>query len=353
MSKFWSKALQGVTPYTSGEQPKDQKYVKLNTNENPYPPSPKVLDVIKSFDLDTLRLYPDADTLDVKNAVANFYDVTVQNVFVGNSSDEVLALSFLSFFITDKPLVFPDISYSFYPVYCDLYKITPSLSPVNENFDIDFDSFPTENGGVIFPNPNAPTGKAVDLATIEKVVQKHANSVVIVDEAYVDFGAESAIELTKKYNNLLVIHTLSKSRSLAGLRVGYAIGHEDLITGLNMAKNSFNSYPLDRIAIAGATAAINDRDYFEECCSKIIKTREWATTELEALGFKVIPSAANFFFVSPNGKYRAQDLYLDLKEKGVLVRYWNKPKISDWVRITIGTDEEMKILIAKIKELLD
>lgn len=353
MNQFWSKALVGLTPYTSGEQPKDQRYVKLNTNESPYPPSPKVIEAIKNFDIDTLRLYPDADTMDVKNAVAQFYDVSSKNVFVGNSSDEVLALSFLSFFINDKPLVFPDISYSFYPVYCDLYKITPSLSMVNENFDIDFDSFPTDNGGVIFPNPNAPTGKAVSLETIEKVVQRHAHSVVIIDEAYVDFGAESAVQLTKKYPNLLVVHTLSKSRSLAGLRVGYAIGHEGLISGLTMAKNSFNSYPLDRIAIVGAAAAIHDREYFDTCCAKIIATREWATKELEAIGFKVIPSTANFLFASPNGKYSAHDLYLDLKEKGVLVRHWNKPKIADWVRITIGTDEEMKILISKIKMLLD
>jgi len=353
MRRFWSKALVGLTPYTSGEQPKDQKYVKLNTNENPYPPSPKVIETINSFNLETLRLYPDPETTDVKDAVSEIYDVLPQNVFVGNSSDEVLALSFLSFFITDNPVVFPDISYSFYPVYCDLYKITPIQVPVNENFDIDFDAFPKNNGGVIFPNPNAPTGKAVDLATVEKVVAAHPDSVVIIDEAYVDFGAESAVQLTKKYPNLLVIQTLSKSRSLAGLRVGYAIGHEDLIAGLNMAKNSFNSYPLDRIAIVGAAAAIRDRDYFDKCCSKIIETRTWATKELESLGFKVIPSAANFIFASPNGHYRAQDLYLDLKEKGVLVRYWNKPKISDWVRITIGTDEEMKILIQKIKELLD
>jgi len=353
MNRFWSKALDGLTPYTSGEQPKDQKYVKLNTNENPYPPSPKVIESINSFALDSLRLYPDPDTTDVKKAVADFYDVEMKNVFVGNSSDEVLALSFMSFFINDKPVVFPDISYSFYPVYCDLYKIKPLQVPVTADFSIDFDAFPKDNGGVIFPNPNAPTGKAVDLSTVEKVVAAHPNSVVIVDEAYVDFGAESAVALTKKYPNLLVVQTLSKSRSLAGLRVGYAIGHEDLIIGLNMAKNSFNSYPLDRIAIVGAAAAINDRDYFEECCKKIIATREWATKELESLGFKVVPSAANFFFVSPNGKYRAQDLYLDLKEKGVLVRFWNKPKISDWVRITIGTDEEMKTLIAKIKELLD
>ncbi len=353
MNRFWSKALVGLTPYTSGEQPKDQRYVKLNTNENPYPPSPKVAEAINAFQIDSLRLYPDPDTTDVKNAVADFYDVNPRNVFVGNSSDEVLALSFMSFFINDKPVVFPDISYSFYPVYCDLYKIKAHMVPVKSDFSIDFDNFPSDNGGVIFPNPNAPTGKAVDLATVEKVVAAHPNSVVIVDEAYVDFGAESAIQLTKKYMNLLVVQTLSKSRSLAGLRVGYAIGHENLITGLNMAKNSFNSYPLDRIAIVGAAAAIKDRAYFEECCSKIIATREWSVKALEEIGFKVTPSAANFIFASPNGKYSAHDLYLDLKEKGVLVRYWNKPKISDWVRITIGTDEEMKILIKKIIELLD
>lgn len=353
MSKFWSKALQGVTPYTSGEQPKDQKYVKLNTNENPYPPSPKMVEAVKNMDLDRLRLYPDPDTGSVKEALASFYDVDAKNIFVGNSSDEVLALTFMAFFITDKPLVFPDISYSFYPVYCDLYKIEPALVPLKEDFTIDFDAFPKENGGVIFPNPNAPTGIAVDLATVEKVIQDHPDSVVVVDEAYVDFGAESAIPLTKKYNNVLVVQTLSKSRSLAGLRVGYAIGSDELIEGLNMTKNSFNSYPLDSVAITGATAAIEDKEYFDECCKKVMDTRTWAVKELEELGFTVLPSAANFVFASPGDQYSAEDLYLNLKAKGVLVRFWNKPRIKDWVRISIGTDEEMKILIEKTKELLN
>ncbi len=351
MSKFWSKALQGVTPYASGEQPKDQQYVKLNTNENPYPPSPKVTEAIRAVDTDTLRLYPDPDTTEVKAAVAEFYDVDPKNVFVGNSSDEVLALSFMSFFIKDKPLVFPDISYSFYPVYCDLYKIEPHLVPLTEDFSIDFDAFPKENGGIIFPNPNAPTGKAVDLETIENVIKSHPDSVVIVDEAYVDFGAETAIPLTKKYDNVLVVQTLSKSRSLAGLRVGYAIGSDELLSALNTAKNSFNSYLLDRVAIAGSVAAIEDREYFEKCCQKVITTREWAVKELEELGFTVLPSAANFVFASPGERYKAEDLYLNLKDKGVLVRFWNKDRIRDWVRISIGTDAEMTTLIEKIKEL--
>jgi len=350
--KYLSTKLQGLTPYASGEQPKDQKYVKLNTNENPYPPSPKVTEAIRTVDTDILRLYPDSNTTKVCDAVADFYNVESKNVFAGNSSDEILALAFMAFFQNDKPLVYPDITYSFYPVYCDLYGITPHLVPLKDDFSIDFDAFPEDNGGVIFANPNAPTGKSVSLETIESVVKRHSESVVIVDEAYVDFGAESAIELTKIYDNVLVVHTLSKSRQLAGLRVGYAIGSEALITCLNTVKNSFNSYPLDSVAIAGAVAAIEDRDYFEECRQKVISTREWSVEKLESLGFTVIPSTANFVFASPNDLYSAEQLYLDLKERGVLIRYWNKPRISDWCRISIGTDEEMKILIDTIEQLL-
>ncbi len=350
--KFLSKKLDGLTPYASGEQPKDQKYVKLNTNENPYPPSPKVTEAIRNFNTDILRLYPDSNTTKICDSVANFYDVDSKNVFAGNSSDEILALAFMAFFQNDKPLVYPDITYSFYPVYCDLYGITPELIPLKDDFSIDFDAFPTDNGGVIFANPNAPTGKSVSIDVIEEAIQKHSESVVIVDEAYVDFGAESAIELTKKYDNVLVVHTLSKSRQLAGLRVGYAIGSEDLINCLNTVKNSFNSYPLDSVAIDAAAAAIDDREYFEECRKKVISTREWSVKKLEELGFTVIPSSANFVFASPNDVYSAEKLYLDLKKRGVLIRYWNKPRISDWCRISIGTDDEMKVLIDTIKELL-
>ena len=352
MNKFLSTKLSGLKPYVAGEQPKDQKYVKLNTNENPYPPSPMVKDAVNRVNINSLSLYPDPDSTDIKNAVSNFFNIKPENVFPSNSSDEILALSFMAFFQNDKPIVFPDISYSFYPVYCDLYNIEKNLIPLKEDFSIDFESFPSDNGGIIFPNPNAPTGKDVPLTVIEKILKNNPNSVVIVDEAYVDFGAETAVPLINKYENLLVIQTLSKSRSLAGLRVGFAIGSKELIACLNAVKNSFNSYTIDKIAIAASVAAINDVEYFKSNCSKIIKTRDWVTKELETLGFKVLPSKANFIFVSPGEKYRAEELYLNLKSKGILIRYWNQPRIKDWCRITIGTDSQMESLINAIKELI-
>lgn len=352
MNNFLSSKLAGLQPYVAGEQPKDQKYIKLNTNENPYPPSPKVGEAIHSMDADSLRLYPDPEATDIKHAVGKFFNINAKNVFAGNSSDEILAMAFMAFFMNDKPLIFPNITYSFYPVYSDLYSIDTIKVPLTDDFSIDFDAFPKENGGIIFPNPNAPTGKDIPLNIIEQVIKNNPNSVVIVDEAYVDFGAESAVPLVEKYNNVLVVQTMSKSRSLAGLRVGYAIGSVGLIECLVTVKNSFNSYTLDRVSIPAAVAAMEDVEYFNQCNKKIINTRIRITKELEDIGFKVIPSCANFIFTSPDTVYDAEKLYLDLKAKGILIRYWNKPKINKWCRITIGTDEEMNILIKNIKELL-
>ena len=352
MNKFLSKKLSGLKPYVAGEQPKDQKYIKLNTNENPYPPSKKVKEAVDMVNIDSLSLYPDPDSTDIKEAVANLYNIQAENVFPSNSSDEILALAFMAFFQNDKPIAFPEISYSFYPVYCDLYGIERNLIPLKDDFSIDIESFPLENGGIIFPNPNAPTGKDLSLLEIEKLVRNNPDSVVIIDEAYVDFGAETSVPLTSKYNNVLVIQTLSKSRSLAGLRVGFAIGSKELIDCLNAVKNSFNSYTIDKIAIAASVAAIKDTEHFNSCCQKIINTREWVTLQLRELGFKVLPSKANFILASPMDLYNAQDLYLNLKSKGILIRYWNQPKIKDWCRITVGTMFEMETLVATIKELL-
>ena len=351
MSKFDGKMLSGLVPYAAGEQPKDMKYVKLNTNENPYSPSPKVKDVINNFDYSTLKLYPDPECTELKNAISQFYKVSNDSIFCGNSSDEIIAMVFMAFF-SGKTIAFPDITYSFYPVWCDIFGISKKIIPLKNDWTIDSENFPSDCGGLVICNPNAPTGIAMSCAEIEKIVQKNPNSLVLVDEAYIDFGGESCIKLTEKYDNLLIVQTLSKSRSLAGIRVGYAIGNPDLINSLNVVKNSFNSYTIDRLAIAVAAAAVSDGEYFENCCKKVIGTRNWAAGELKKLGFEILPSSANFIFANPPKEFSAEKMYLDLKANGVLVRFWNKPKISDWLRISIGTDSEMKILIDKIKEII-
>lgn len=348
MSKFWSPVVRELEPYVPGEQPQIDGLIKLNTNENPYPPSPKVLDLITHDTIDRLRLYPDPNSKKLKNTIANYYKVSGEQVFVGNGSDEVLALAFMAFFQQGKPLLFPDISYSFYPVYCQLFGVTPKTIPLREDYTINFDDYPLDNSGVIFPNPNAPTAIGLPLATIEALLKKNTESVVIVDEAYVDFGAETAIALVDKYPNLLVVQTLSKSRSLAGMRVGFAVGHKDLIDGLDRVKNSFNSYPLDRIAEAAAVVAFEDDNYFCECRDKIIATREWTVAELEKLGFRVLPSQANFVFAEPVGK-NAADIAQHLRDQKVLVRYFNKPRINQFLRITIGTDAQMQMMIDALK----
>lgn len=352
MSQYWNRLVHDLEPYVPGEQPKDQRYVKLNTNECPYPPSPAALDAIRAEAADTLRLYPDPSADAFKDAVADYYGVGRQHVFVGNGSDEVLAHVFHGLFNPDLPLLFPDISYSFYPVYANLYRLTVETIPLQDDFSLNLDSYPRKNGGIIFPNPNAPTGSAVGLAAIESLLQANTGSVVVVDEAYVDFGAETAIPLVQKYPNLLVVQTLSKSRSLAGLRVGFAVGHPDLVEALERVKNSFNSYPLGRMDIAGAAAAMRDRAYFESTRQKIIQTRERSVQQLRALGFSVLPSAANFVFARPPAG-NAEAVYMGLRQRGVLVRYFNKPRINEYLRITIGTDEDMSVLLQQLQAVLE
>lgn len=349
--KYWSEFVADLDPYVPGEQPKVLDLIKLNTNENPYPPSPKVLDAISRDTLELLRLYPDPNSRALKQAVADHCGVEVNNVFVGNGSDEVLALAFMTFFKQRQPLLFPDISYSFYPVYCNLYAIETQQLPLAKDFTIDLADYRRPNGGIIFPNPNAPTGIGMGLKAIEALLNANTESVVIVDEAYIDFGGDSATELVARYPNLLVVQTLSKSRSLAGLRVGFAVGHRDLIEGLDRVKNSFNSYPIDRVAEAAAVAAIEDTTYFQESRQRIISTRERTCAQLQQLGFEVLPSQANFLFAKPN-RISAADLFVKLRERKILVRYFQKPRIDEFLRITIGTDEEMTAMVEAIKDIL-
>lgn len=350
MSRFWTDKIASLDPYVPGEQPQDKQYIKLNTNESPYGPSPKAIEAMQEQVSDKLRLYPDPNCQTLKNALAKAYSVDADQVFVGNGSDEVLALAFMGYFAGDKPLAFADITYSFYKVYANLYGITPHIVPLSDNFDVvpsDYENL--DVSGVVITNPNAPTGKALPLEDIEKVLQANPDIVVLVDEAYVDFGAQSAVTLVDQYPNLMVVQTLSKSRALAGIRVGYAIAQPELIEGLERLKNSFNSYPIDRIALAGATASVEDVDYLADICRKTIATRDWTTVELEKLGFHVLPSATNFVFVT-HPERNAESMYLGLKEQGILVRYFgNKPRIGDYLRITIGTDAEMAALITALK----
>jgi histidinol-phosphate aminotransferase len=350
MSQFWSSIVHTLTPYVPGEQPKVANLIKLNTNENPYGPSEKVINALHAQADERLRLYPDPNASDLKDAIARYYKVNASQVFVGNGSDEVLAHAFMALLKKDKPILFPDISYSFYPVYCGLYEIDFKTIPLSEAFEIQPDDYAIENGGIIFPNPNAPTGRILNLTDIERILKANPVSVVVVDEAYIDFGGITAITLVNQYPNLLVTQTLSKSRSLAGLRVGFAVGHADLIDALERIKNSFNSYPLDRFAINGAIAAFEDQAYFEDCCRKIIHTREHLTAAMQALGFKVIPSAANFIFAAHPEK-PAAEIAQYLREKAIIVRHFNKPRIDNYLRITIGTDEECQQLIKTLKQL--
>lgn len=349
MSKFWSPQIADLVPYTPGEQPKIVDLTKLNTNESPYPPAPSVEQVLHQFDSSRLRLYPDPEAGELKQALADSYGVALNQVFVGNGSDEVLAHAFMAFFRQSKPLVKPAITYSFYEVYADLYGIELINMPLDSEFGIDLAQYPLENGGIIFANPNAPTGKALPLTEIEALLQRNTESLVLVDEAYVDFGGESAIALVDRYPNLLVTQTFSKSRSLAGLRIGFAVGHPDLIDALERVKNSFNSYPMDMVAIKAGVASLADKAYFDACTAKIIATRENTVRQLEELGFQVLPSATNFLF--------AQHRYLEggelmgfLRTKGVLVRHFSRPEIANFLRITIGTDEEMQRLIDTLKQ---
>ena len=350
MSKFWSPFVKDLVPYVPGEQPKLDKLVKLNTNENPYGPSPKAIAAMQAEVNDNLRLYPDPNSDRLKQAVADYYGVQTAQVFVGNGSDEVLAHAFHGLFQHGQPLLFPDISYSFYPVYCGLYGIDFVQVPLDEQFQIRVEDYARPNGGIIFPNPNAPTGCGLALEAIERLLKANPETVVLVDEAYIDFGGETAISLVDKYPNLLVSQTLSKSRSLAGLRVGIAVGHPDLIEALERIKNSFNSYPLDRMAIAGAAAAFEDKAYFEQTCQRVIDSRDAVVSGLQSLGFEVLPSQANFVFARHPGK-DAATLAAWLREQGVNVRHFKQQRIAQFLRITIGTPEQNQALLEALQGL--
>jgi histidinol-phosphate aminotransferase len=347
MSRYWSEVVRQLEPYVPGEQPQIDGLIKLNTNENPYPPSPRVHQLLNEQACARLRLYPDPNSLQLKKAIAGYYQVQPDQVFIGNGSDEVLALLFMAFFKQAKPILFPDITYSFYKVYCQLFQVNAQVIPLRDDFTIDFADYPSENGGIIFPNPNAPTAMGKSLAEIESLLQRNPDSVVVVDEAYIDFGGESAIALIDRYPNLLVVQTLSKSRALAGMRVGFAVGNSELINGLDRVKNSFNSYPLDRLAEVAAVAAFEDEDYFQESRQKVIATRERTREQLEAMGFVVLPSQANFLFVQPPGD--AAELMAYLRANKILVRHFSAPRIQDFLRITIGTDAEMEQLISVLR----
>ncbi|KOF54118.1 MULTISPECIES: histidinol-phosphate transaminase [unclassified Achromobacter] len=354
MSRFWSPVVGTLSPYVPGEQPRLQNLVKLNTNEHPYGPSPRVLEALRAACDDTLKLYPDPSSERLRQAIAGTVGVDAGQVFVGNGSDEVLAHAFLALLKHERPLRFPDITYSFYPVYCGLYGIDYETAPLTADFRIDVEDYLPARGGpagaIIFPNPNAPTGRALGLADIERIVAGNPDAVVVVDEAYVDFGAESAIPLVARYDNLLVVQTLSKSRSLAGLRVGFAVGSRELIDGLERVKNSFNSYPIDRLASAGAVAALEDREYFEETRARVIRTREAMTAGLRALGFEVLPSAANFVFARHPARDAAA-LAASLRERGIIVRHFRQPRIEQFLRITVGTDAQSDLLLAALGEI--
>ncbi len=357
MSQFWSPLVHSLTPYVPGEQPKLANLIKLNTNENPYPPSPRAVAAMQAelgADGGTLRLYPDPNGDRLKEAVARHFaefGINTRNVFVGNGSDEVLAHAFMALLKHDKPLLLPDISYSFYPVYCGLYGIESVAIPLGDAFEIRVDDYARENGGIILANPNAPTGQLLPLAEIERLVAAHPQSVVVIDEAYIDFGGETAIALVTRYPNLLVIRTLSKSHSLAGLRVGYAVGHADLIEALDRVKNSFNSYPLDRLAIVGAAAAIDDKEHLEKARQAVMASRATLVAGLEQLGFAVLPSAANFIFAR-HPQHDAAKLAAQLRERQIIVRHFKQPRINQHLRISIGTDQECAALVDALRAIL-
>lgn len=351
MSQYWNSFIHTLEPYVPGEQPKGQPYIKLNTNECPYPPSPKALAAIAAAGGKSLRLYSDPGATELKAAVAEYYELATDNVFVGNGSDEVLAHVFRGLLKHDKPLLFPDLSYGFYPIYQQFFDIQAVEIPLRDDFSIHPDDYQQESGGIIIANPNAPTGLALGLDDIELLVSRNPGAVVVIDEAYVDFGAESAVALIANYPNLLVVQTFSKSRSLAGLRVGIALGDKALIEGLERIKNSFHPYTLGRMDIAGAAAAMRDRDYFEQTRQQVMVTRERSLRQLQQLGFTVLPSKTNFLFARPP-QGNAEQFYQQLKAQGVLVRYFNKPRIHEYLRITIGTDEEMAVFFDKVQGLL-
>ncbi len=351
MAALWEQNIRKVVPYVAGEQPTDTNIIKLNTNENPYGPSPKVQKLADHMDSDIFKKYPDQTAGDLVRAIADYHGFKPEEVFVGVGSDDVLAMCFMTFFNSDKPVLFPDITYSFYPVWAEMLRIDYKTIPLDENFCIRPEDYKEPNGGVIFPNPNAPTAVLMGRDKVEEIISSNKDSIVIVDEAYIDFAEEgsSVIDLTRKYDNLIVVRTFSKSRSLAGLRIGYAVANEKLIKYINDVKYSYNSYTMNTPSIVLGTASIEDDEYFKEKVEAIKKTREWFTEELKNLGFKVLPSSANFVFASPGTK-TAEEVFEEAKKRGIYVRFWNKPVIKDFLRITIGLDEEMKKVVDFLKE---
>ena len=347
----WENNVKRVVPYVPGEQPKS-KVIKLNTNENPYPPSPKVREVLSNYDIDELRLYPDVNAGELGMALAKYYRLNSNQVFVGVGSDDVLAIAFMTFFNSDKEILFPDITYSFYDVWADLYKIPYRMVELNDDFRINIEDYLVPNGGIVIPNPNAPTGVEKDVRELEKIVAKNPDSVVIIDEAYVDFGATSMLPLINKYDNLLIVQTYSKSRSMAGARIGMAFGNEKLIKYMNDVKFSINSYTMNRLTVAAGTAALEDEEYFKETCDKVIATRERTKVRLRELGFDMPDSKSNFVFAT-HESIPASDIFNAAKSAGIYLRWWNKDRISNRLRISIGTDEEMDALFAFLKEYIE
>jgi len=352
LRNFLSKKARNITPYVAGEQPRGRDIIKLNTNESPYPPSPRVYDAIKSELGSELRKYPDPCGGEFRMQAAEYVGLKEENIFCGNGSDEVLGFAFQAFFDEDRRIKVPDISYSFYPVWSQLFDIQTEIMPVNENFEIDVEDYYNSQGGVVIANPNAPTGIALKIEKIEKVVKNNLNCVVIIDEAYVEFGGDSAVPLVRMYDNLLVIRTLSKSQSLAGIRAGFAVGHPKLIDGLFRIKDSFNSYPVNSLTSAAAAAALKDKEYYNGVSKKVIETREWTAMELEKLGYEVLPSKTNFIFAKPKVK-NAKEVFDALKENDIIVRWFDKDRIRDYLRITIGTDDDMKTLVECLTEIND
>ena len=350
MKEFWSKRIQNITPYTPGEQPKDRQFIKLNTNECPYLPSPEVEKAILGA-MEDLNLYPDPECTQLRQAIARREGLKPEQVFCGNGSDEILAFAFQAFFDPDREVVFPEVTYSFYPVYADFFGLRCREVPMNPDFTVPIDLLCGNNGGVVLANPNAPTGIAVGLDAVEKILQANPDVVVIVDEAYVDFGADSAVGLIGQYPNLLVVQTASKSRALAGLRVGWAMGDENLIAALRCVRDSINSYTVDRLAQAGAAAAIENEDFFQITRKIVIAAREWTARALEEKGFTVLPSQANFLFVSHPAK-TGRELLDGLRERGILVRWWDRPEIENWLRVSIGSKADMKALVQALGELI-
>lgn len=347
----WEENVRKVVPYVPGEQPKERNLIKLNTNENPYPPSPKVEQALKEMNIDCMRLYPDPAAHLLVKAIADFYHLQEDQVFVGVGSDDVLAMTFMTFFNSKKPILFPDITYSFYDVWADMLRIPYKTIPLKEDFTIEPEDYFRENGGIIFPNPNAPTGVELPLTQIEKIIQANPDVIVVVDEAYVDFGAESALSLIDKYDNLLVVQTFSKSRGMAGMRIGYAMGNPVLIKYLNDVKYSFNSYTMDQTTITLGKAAVEDKEYFEATVNKVVETREWTKKELSRLGFVFGDSKTNFIFAS-HKECPARELFVALRKANIIVRYFDKPRIDNYLRITIGTQEEMETLVRFLENYL-